>query len=158
MTKRTYTQDDLIVHWDSSRCIHSALCLRGLPEVFDFDARPWVQLVGADPQAVTATIETCPSGALTYERVGGEPESTPEVTTITPHTNGPLHVRGSVEVRDVTGAVFAAGPRMTLCRCGHSNNQPFCDNSHREVGFKDRARVISPEREKAEHPQPPPTT
>ncbi|NNF64459.1 MAG: hypothetical protein HKN07_09375 [Acidimicrobiia bacterium] len=154
MTKRTYQRDNLIVHWDSSRCIHSGRCLRGLPEVFDLQARPWVQLEEAESDAVTATIETCPSGALTYERVGGQPEQTPDVPTITPHPNGPLHVRGYVEVRDVTGAVFDAGPRMTLCRCGHSNNQPFCDNSHREAGFKDRARVISPERNDAQHPPP----
>lgn len=158
MTKRIYQQGDLIVHWDSSRCIHSGLCLRGLPEVFDVKARPWIQLDNADPDAVTTTIQTCPSGALTYEQVAGEPEPAPDVPTITPHTNGPLFVRGKVEIRDVTGAVFDAGPRMTLCRCGHSDNQPFCDNSHRQAGFKDRARVIAPERDEAQHPQSPPAT
>lgn len=155
MTKRTYQDGDFIVHWDSGRCIHSGLCLRGLPSVFDFDARPWVQLADADLESVATTIETCPSGALSYERISGASEPTPAVTTVVPRTNGPLFIHGAIEVRDVQGNLFATGTRMTLCRCGHSQNQPFCDNSHRASGFKDRARVVTPERDEAEHPEPP---
>ena len=71
MAKRTYTTDRIAVHWDSQRCIHTGMCLRSLPEVFDTSNRPWVTVDGADADAVAAAIEKCPSGALRYERLDG---------------------------------------------------------------------------------------
>ncbi len=139
---REYRTDHIAVKWDPTRCIHSGLCLQGLPAVFDVEARPWVDLSAADADEVARVIERCPSGALRYERLDGEPGEQPdEVTTITPRANGPLAVRGNVEVRDARGELFDAGPRLALCRCGASKNQPFCDMSHVEAGFRDAPRV-----------------
>lgn len=51
--------------------------------------------------------------------------------------NGPLEVAGAVEVTDATGAVRAGGDDpIYLCRCGHSADKPFCDGSHKRVGFQ----------------------
>jgi uncharacterized Fe-S cluster protein YjdI len=71
MTTRDYVGDGIVVHWDSDRCFHSQRCMRGLPSVFDEDARPWVDLAGAETNVVAAVIDTCPSGALTYTRTDG---------------------------------------------------------------------------------------
>jgi CDGSH-type Zn-finger protein len=50
--------------------------------------------------------------------------------------NGPLEVAGAVEVIDGTGAVRPLDEDpIYLCRCGHSANKPFCDGSHKKVGF-----------------------
>jgi CDGSH-type Zn-finger protein len=51
--------------------------------------------------------------------------------------NGPYKVTGPVRVVDAEGNEFALpeGSSIVLCRCGHSQTKPFCDKSHRRVGF-----------------------
>ena len=67
MAKRTYENDDIIVYWDSDLCIHVAECLKGNPEVFNLNRRPWVDLSKADAKEIARVIDLCPSGALRYE-------------------------------------------------------------------------------------------
>jgi CDGSH-type Zn-finger protein/uncharacterized Fe-S cluster protein YjdI len=55
---------------------------------------------------------------------------------IDPQTDGPLRVRGNLEITAGTGRVVARIQSGNLCRCGHSNNKPFCDGTHAKVGFK----------------------
>jgi CDGSH-type Zn-finger protein/uncharacterized Fe-S cluster protein YjdI len=55
---------------------------------------------------------------------------------IDPLTDGPLQVRGNMEIISGTGRVVARMESARLCRCGASNNKPFCDGSHARVGFK----------------------
>ncbi|HJY85921.1 MAG TPA: CDGSH iron-sulfur domain-containing protein [Candidatus Acidoferrales bacterium] len=57
---------------------------------------------------------------------------------ITPLDNGPLRVEGEFEILDPRGNRFGLGgrPAVSLCRCGHSANKPFCDGSHKTVGFQ----------------------
>ncbi|HLO10689.1 MAG TPA: CDGSH iron-sulfur domain-containing protein [Pseudoneobacillus sp.] len=45
--------------------------------------------------------------------------------------NGSLRVTGDVELIDGEGNVFPAKPAFSLCRCGLSNNKPYCDGSHK---------------------------
>lgn len=73
MTRREYEGSGITVHWDSERCIHSGLCVLGLPDVFDVSARPWVDVQGAPPDDIARVIDTCPSGALSYTRTDGVP-------------------------------------------------------------------------------------
>ncbi|GFZ97119.1 ferritin-like domain-containing protein [Dyella caseinilytica] len=54
---------------------------------------------------------------------------------IDPQLNGPLKVRGNLEIISGTGRVVARITSAFLCRCGHSQNKPFCDGSHAKVGF-----------------------
>lgn len=59
------------------------------------------------------------------------------VATVKPIPNGPLLVRGAIEVHDSSGKPIATeenGP-ILLCRCGNSESKPLCDGSHRRVGF-----------------------
>ncbi len=50
--------------------------------------------------------------------------------------NGPYLVKGLAELRNSTGEVIGGQPVMALCRCGGSANKPFCDGSHKQIGFK----------------------
>ena len=153
MARRTYDNGRIRILWDSSRCIHTGLCLKLGEGVFDTTRRPWVDMSLSSDETIISTIETCPSGALRYERLDGGVGEQPDVpTTIVPWPNGPLMVRGELEVKDRHGETFTSGPRAALCRCGTSNNQPFCDLSHRESGFRDYPRVTPPEREAATSP------
>jgi CDGSH-type Zn-finger protein/uncharacterized Fe-S cluster protein YjdI len=54
---------------------------------------------------------------------------------ISPAPNGPLLVSGNFRVLSSSGRVSFAGKKAALCRCGHSNNKPFCDGSHQAAGF-----------------------
>lgn len=54
---------------------------------------------------------------------------------VTPQENGPLRVEGDLEIISGDGEVVYEGNRVTLCRCGGSQNKPFCDGSHRATGF-----------------------
>ena len=153
MAKRTYENDSIRVFWDSSLCIHTANCFNADPAVFDVGRRPWVQLDEATTESVVAAVELCPSGALRYERLDGGPqEQTSSTVSVVPWPNGPLMVRGKVEVRDARGELFDVGPRLALCRCGHSKNHPFCDLSHQQAGFRNYPRVESQDRKTAEAP------
>src|SRR5687768_4283526 len=71
---RSYETDQIRVHWDATRCIHTAICLNSLPAVFDVNARPWIDLAGAAAEEVAATVRACPTGALRYEGRGGVPD------------------------------------------------------------------------------------
>lgn len=58
---------------------------------------------------------------------------------VTPQRDGPLMVRGNLEIISGTGRVVARQQTARLCRCGHSNTKPFCDGTHAKVGFKSEA-------------------
>ncbi len=55
---------------------------------------------------------------------------------IEPVPNGPLRVRGNLEVVTGTGRTINRVTETWLCRCGHSRNKPYCDGSHKKVGFR----------------------
>jgi uncharacterized Fe-S cluster protein YjdI len=67
MVKR-YSNGEVTVIWQPDLCRHTGICFRGLPLVFDPRRRPWIQLQHADTPAVTAQVERCPSGALSWVR------------------------------------------------------------------------------------------
>ncbi len=158
---RDYEADGITVHWDPSRCIHSGNCLRGLPAVFDNTARPWVSVGAATADEVALTVDTCPSGALTYTRTDGGAEGPGSSAvraaaagataggdadgaggaagagevTVTVRANGPLIVMGAARVLDDAGGELGAGDLLFLCRCGGSGRKPFCDGTHKRSGF-----------------------
>ena len=143
---RQYTGRDIAVSYDARRCIHAAECLRGLPRVFDTARRPWILPDGAVPAEVAEVIERCPSGALHYVRLdGGLAERPADPTTITPVRDGPLYVRGALQLRATNGTRQITETRMALCRCGASGNKPFCDNSHRRIHFDDGSETAPSE-------------
>jgi CDGSH-type Zn-finger protein len=61
---------------------------------------------------------------------------------ITPYPNGPYLVRGTVEITDVDGEVIGARRKtIALCRCGASQTKPFCDGTHKAIGFEAPTRA-----------------
>jgi CDGSH-type Zn-finger protein/uncharacterized Fe-S cluster protein YjdI len=58
------------------------------------------------------------------------------VLSIDPETDGPLRVRGNLEITSGTGRVVARVTQARLCRCGGSGNKPFCDGTHAKIGFR----------------------
>lgn len=62
-----YRNDKLTVRYDPKICIHAGDCVRGLPSVFDVAKKPWINVDGAEPEAIIEQVKQCPSGALSYE-------------------------------------------------------------------------------------------
>ncbi|MBZ0296525.1 MAG: CDGSH iron-sulfur domain-containing protein [Anaerolineae bacterium] len=132
---RRYTGNQVDITYNIKRCIHAEYCVKHLSDVFDKQKRPWINADGAPVEDVAAVIEQCPSGALHYDRKDGNNEATPEQNTIIIRHNGPLEVRGDLTIHGTTVALEHE-TRVTLCRCGGSKNKPFCDNTHKEIGFE----------------------
>lgn len=134
---RVYQNERIAVYWEPKLWIHAGNCYRGLPEVFQPQSRPWVSVDAAEPDKIAEVIMTCPTGALHFERLDGDPqEPQHEKTTINARPNGPLFVRGAVEIVGPGGHLIRKDTRVALCRCGHSENKPFCDGTHRQIGFR----------------------
>lgn len=86
----------------------------------------------------------CPSGRYVLrDRENGvefEPQVEPSIVLIEDPqlgVSGPLFVRGGIEIVDSAGEPYEIRNRVTLCRCGHSGNKPFCDGSHIAAKFDD---------------------
>ena len=139
-TARVYQGKTISVSYDSSRCMHAAKCMRsGLLKVFDNRKRPWVNPDGSSPQKVIDVVERCPSGALQYSY---EPQSEQaETNSIQAYPDGALYLRGEISLIDAKGELIDEGKRFALCRCGQSQNKPFCDYSHHEANFKDAGGI-----------------
>lgn len=79
------------------------------------------------------------------------------MTKITVRNNGPLRLEGDFTIYDMEGNAFDLAGRtaVSLCRCGHSQNKPFCDSSHKTVGFQSevKARALPPAAPKPPTPQ-----
>lgn len=138
----SYQDDDITVNYNLRRCIHAAECVRGLPEVFDPDRRPWIMPNNATAEQISKIILRCPTGALTFDRHDdGEEEAIPGANTIQITDNGPLYVRGNVLLISPDGTILKEETRLALCRCGASENKPYCDNSHQKIGFQASGEV-----------------
>lgn len=132
---RSYGGEGIVVRFEPARCIHAARCVNGLPEVFDPEARPWIQPGKASAEAVAEVVRRCPTGALTYGRSdGGEKEEIPTENTLRVIPDGPLYLAGAIRLETADGEVLEE-TRVALCRCGDSKHKPFCDNTHIEKKF-----------------------
>lgn len=132
---RRYAGERVAVTYDPGRCIHAGECVRALRSVFDPDRRPWIDPSQDRPARVAETVMRCPTGALHLERLDGgpeEPTSCRNMVTVAP--DGPLLLRGELEIETPEGLV--CDTRAALCRCGSSANKPFCDGSHTKAAFR----------------------
>lgn len=133
MSNETYPGKAVTITIHAGRCIHSRHCVLGQPDVWVANAKgAWVHPDAAPAEAVAATAQGCPSGAITYQRHDGGPdEAAPAVNVIRVRESGPLAVHADLRIDG-----RAVGYRATLCRCGASRNKPFCDGSHQAAGFQ----------------------
>jgi CDGSH-type Zn-finger protein len=93
-----------------------------------------------DPEVadrVRAMVRRCPSGRIVTRGDDGVRDEPPYEPSVAAIADGPLWVRGGVPVVAADGTMYEARNRQTLCRCGASGNKPFCDGSHKRVGFRD---------------------
>jgi len=134
---KDYTTEHITVTYSAKRCIHAAKCVAGLPQVFDVQKRPWIQPEQAEADAVAEVVMQCPTGALQFTRHDGGPaEPVPTENTIQVKANGPLHLHGDLTISDSQGNPLHHDTRISLCRCGDSQNKPFCDNTHKKANFE----------------------
>ena len=144
MTKplQTYERDDITVTFDPNVCIHSGVCLRSLPAVFDVRRRKWIDVNAASAEATAATVRRCPSGALQVRlRTDGAAAapiagSGPTMTVIEVTPNGPLRCEGTLRIVREDGSIEERTGTVSFCRCGGSAKKPFCDGSHKRMGFR----------------------
>jgi CDGSH-type Zn-finger protein len=87
----------------------------------------------------------CPSGRLVaWDNSTGkavEPSFSPSIGLVEDPANdcsGPLWLRGGIPVVGADGFQYEVRNRVTLCRCGASNNKPFCDGTHASIKFQDK--------------------
>jgi CDGSH-type Zn-finger protein len=138
--RKSYVGKALTIHDNRGICAHAGYCTDHLATVFRESGSPWIDPDGADAAAVIATIEKCPSGALSYSIDGAEKRDHGNAApSITATRNGPYEVTGGIELLGVEFGDGASKEHYTLCRCGASKNKPFCDGTHWSVGFHDPA-------------------
>lgn len=65
ITKK-YSNGEVTIIWKPDACIHSAVCFKGLSQVFDPRKRPWITPEGGTTQQIVEQVNKCPSKALTF--------------------------------------------------------------------------------------------
>lgn len=130
-----YEGDGLTIDDDLSLCTQAGYC-------GDRFANVWAMLAKSSDPEVRERIRRmsmlCPSGRIVTRvegsEVGDEIAYEPSVAVI---ADGPIWVRGKVQVVGADGEPYEVRNRQTLCRCGASRNKPFCDGRHKRIGFED---------------------
>ena len=133
---KNYSNGELTIKWQQSKCIHSAVCLRELPKVYNPNERPWIKIENATTEELKAQVNKCPTGALSYfmnDKENNEAESME--TKVEVMANGPLLVYGTLKVTDKEGNTEIKNKTTAFCRCGHSANKPYCDGTHIKNNF-----------------------
>lgn len=131
------------VIWDRRLCIHVGECGRAKGDLFVNGRKPWCDPNLADRADTAAVVTRCPTGALGLRDIGGATiaESAPAENELTVSNDGPLYACGDLKIDGAADDMQSVSRRAALCRCGASKNKPFCDNSHREIGFQDAGAV-----------------
>jgi len=129
------------VQWDGRLCIHIAECGNAAGDLFEGGRDPWCIPDNCSSDDVREIVERCPTGALTYRDKSGAHETAPVENDVTVAYNGPLYASGDLALEGAPDDMPGVRFRIALCRCGHSSNKPFCDNSHLTAGFEDYGSV-----------------
>jgi CDGSH-type Zn-finger protein len=142
--RKDYVGKKITVHDNRRICSHAAECVNNLPSVFKLNARPWIEPDAAPFEEIINTIRKCPSGALSYSIDGIEHRDQNERSPmVIVSKDGPYLITGSIELiggdanNNIQFGDGASKEHYTLCRCGASNNKPFCDGMHKVINFKD---------------------
>jgi len=125
---------------DTSLCSFARFC--------DNHGRIWNLIEKTDDPAVAEIVRHeathCPSGRLVARDkatgVAIEPLFGPSIVLVEDPAkacSGPIWVRGNVRIESQEGGPYETRNRVTLCRCGKSQNKPFCDGAHVDVAFQD---------------------
>jgi uncharacterized Fe-S cluster protein YjdI len=159
---RRYTNGEITVYWKPSACVHASYCYRELIEVFDPGKRPWVDMNGSTTEKIIEVVNLCPTEALCWKWNDEEknknidndqfnhinfrrpelmnlndtvPEEQPVSAKIM--IDGPIVIKGSFTLNYGGNTKNISDGMISICRCGASDHQPFCDGRHRKIGFVD---------------------
>ena len=132
-----YAGKGITIFDNRALCAHAGFCTDELKAVFRQGEEPWIEADGAAAEKIMATIEKCPSGALSYAVDGVERKEKERAPMVTVTRDGPYAITGAIELLGVAFGEGASKEHYTLCRCGASRNRPFCDGSHWNAGFHD---------------------
>lgn len=154
---RQYTNGEITVFWIPSKCIHATTCFRELIEVFNPGRRPWVNMEGAPTRRISEVVNKCPTQALIWKynkdlnpqeketqwqgaldeenpRTLSETSTQPKIRIM---KDGPIVVEGQYQVIGKDNRELKPTIMTSFCRCGASRSMPFCDGTHRKIGFTD---------------------
>jgi CDGSH-type Zn-finger protein len=150
----TYPGTQVTIFDNRGICQHSGFCTGRLPTVFRTDAEPFVAPSGGPMDEIVRAVRDCPSGALSLAFDDTEDRDLADwhgrrQQAIEVSLDGPYRVTGAIPLADAAGAEVprASGSsreHYALCRCGHSQNKPFCSGMHWYVQFRDPARPADP--------------
>jgi uncharacterized Fe-S cluster protein YjdI len=157
---KRYRNEDITVYWKPSACVHASYCYRELIEVFDPSRRPWVDMNGSSTEKIIEVVNLCPTEALTWKwnddeknnAVGGdqynhvkfrrpelmnviEPTKVEEPVSVKIMIDGPIVLKGNFTLAYSEHTKEVRDNIISICRCGASDHQPFCDGRHRKIGF-----------------------
>jgi CDGSH-type Zn-finger protein/truncated hemoglobin YjbI len=134
-------------------CAHSGFCSDHLASVFHAGKDPFITPSGGRLDEIIKAVRACPSGALSYGIDGVEARNQVDqhrTASIEVSKDGPYRITGGIRLVDEVGnevprAEGSSQEHFSLCRCGHSQNKPFCSGMHWYVKFADP--LPSPEHE-----------
>jgi len=130
------------VSWNGKLCIHIGECGRAEGELFVAGRKPWCQPDLASDDEAEEVVLRCPTGALSVKFAdGSRVEQAAAINTIQVAYNGPLFVRGELQIDGAAANLPGLKFRAALCRCGESKNKPYCDNSHLDADFRDYGAI-----------------
>src|SRR5580704_7939742 len=144
--KRTaYTGQQIEIFDNRGICAHSGFCTDRLASVFHVGQEPFITPSGGRLDEIIQAVRACPSGALSYAMDGVEARNQVDQNrpaSIEVSKNGPYRITGALDVvdehgRDIPRAEGSSREHFSLCRCGHSQNKPFCSGMHWSIQFQD---------------------
>jgi CDGSH-type Zn-finger protein/truncated hemoglobin YjbI len=141
----TYIGQQVTVLDNRGTCAHSGFCTDRLASVFHAGKEPFVTPSGGRMDEIIRAVRACPSGALSYAIDGREAREQVDVVRpsgIEVSKDGPYRVTGGIPLTDGQDRPEARNQgasleHYSLCRCGHSQNKPFCSGMHWYVQFHD---------------------
>lgn len=134
---KDYTNGEVTVVWEPEKCIHSGICVKGLPNVFQPKERPWVKIDASTTDKIIETVKKCPSGALSFYMNDKNDQSSQSMETkVEVLEKGPLLIYGTLKVKRKDGGEETKNKTTAFCRCGASQNKPYCDGAHVKEDFK----------------------
>jgi CDGSH-type Zn-finger protein len=143
----TYVGQQVTILDNRGICQHSGLCTDRLATTFRVGQDPFVAPSGGRMDEIIRAVRDCPSGALGLAIDGVDQRATVDhhgtrAATIEITKDGPYRVRGAIALIDHEGKTVprnrgASLEHCALCRCGQSQNKPFCSGMHWFVEFHD---------------------
>jgi len=141
----SYEGQGIVVMDNRGTCAHAGFCTDRAPIAFRTHAEPFVAPSGARADEIIRAVRDCPSGALRYALEGRDATDAPDQDrepAIEVSLDGPYRVTGAIPLIDGIGRPEprndgASHEHYSLCRCGKSQNKPFCSGMHWYADFHD---------------------